>query len=372
VFDAEGNGCSSGLHGLCTSFDRWSVQAAEAAKFAQKRLREAAGDPAAADCPAFLMGESMGGALSINTVLQKPEMWAGMILIAPMCAISPELMPAWPVVQALRCMAVCCPGWAVVPMQDHLPNCFRNGHSYILERARSDPLRYAGVNRLGTGLQSLNVMDKIREQAADIRTPLLVMHGSADVVTDPHSSLRFWESTSSEDKTYVTFEDAWHVMWFDNYDNRVMALDMIDEWVSQRSSSSGESAVGAAAGKSDSLEPLRPAARILKASGSCMSEIMGDKEVPVPPGGPERCFWAVDSAAVEGDAVAGASSLADETPRLTLRLLEGPALPKAWADAPMRCKFPDAATLAGLAAAAGGAEPAGDAASEPERTSASV
>lgn len=355
VFDAEGNGCSSGLHGLCTSFDRWSLQAIEAVQFAQRRLKEEAGDPSMPDLPAFIMGESMGGALSVNTVLLKSDMWAGLILGAPMCAIAPELMPAWPVVQALRCFATCCPGWAVVPMQDHLPHCFRNGHDFILKRARSDPLRYTGVNRLGTGLQSLNVMDKVMGRAADISLPLLVLHGTADVVTDPDTSLHFWESTSSEDKTYIKIKDAWHVLWFDNYDNRVFTLDAMDEWISQRCVSSAPEDAGAPAPKAASLRDLlRPAARILEVSGSCFSELVGEAEVPVPPGGPEQCFWAVDPAAVEGDAPAAGPAAAEgeeavgegeapsgaELPRLTLRLLEGPPLPHAWADAPMRRKAP--------------------------------
>lgn len=40
------------------------------------------------DLPRFILGQSMGGAVSLKVHLREPDDWDGMILVAPMCKVS--------------------------------------------------------------------------------------------------------------------------------------------------------------------------------------------------------------------------------------------------------------------------------------------
>lgn len=41
----------------------------------------------------FLFGQSMGGAVALKVHLKEPHGWDGVILVAPMCKVSPSLLP---------------------------------------------------------------------------------------------------------------------------------------------------------------------------------------------------------------------------------------------------------------------------------------
>jgi len=328
TFDCEGNGTSSGTRGLTLSFDRLSEQAAAALEFARDRLREDLGPAAAAAAPAFLVGESMGGALAVNTALEDQSLWSGVALVAPMCGIDPKLMPPAVLVAALRGVASCCPGLAAVPTADHLPHCFRCDADTLIPLARSDPMRYTGLTRLGTGLSMLGVMDRLHGRAPALRLPLFVLHGTADAVTAPAVSMAFWEACGSEDKTYVRLQGAWHVLWVDDYAVRVAALDALSAWITARAE--GEDDGG-------------PAARVVEAEAEDRAWIPGPRERPRPRDGAEA-WWTV----APGSAAPGAPSVPLRA-TVTMRVVDGPPLPASWA----RAAAASAAAIAPADAAAG-------------------
>jgi acylglycerol lipase len=44
------------------------------------------------ELPRFLLGQSMGGAVSLKVHLKEPYNWDGVILVAPMCKVSSFLL----------------------------------------------------------------------------------------------------------------------------------------------------------------------------------------------------------------------------------------------------------------------------------------
>lgn len=351
AFDCEGNGCSSGLPGFIVSFQRLAVQAQVALEFARAQLgREGS------STPAFLLGESMGGALATTAARLDPSLFSGMVLFAPMCGIDPSIIPAAPIVALAKCVASCWPSLPLIDVQDHLPSCFRLDGEIVAAGARADPLRYAGKQRVGTGMRLLDVMEHMHDSAPDLAMPLLVFHGTADRVTDPALSLQFWERFGSADKTYIRLQDAWHVLMFEPYATRVFVIEALDEWLCQRAEVAKDEA-GAAAGSAASKSVTASGgmvggARVLKAvdSGDVVSLL--PKTVPRPGrqsvGG---LWWSVDPRAVDGaspaEAAAGAaegapSRVAGGAPdygSVRLSLVEGPLLPAAWAAAPAARKW---------------------------------
>lgn len=70
-----------------------------------------------------------------------------------------------------------------------------------------------------------------------VSSPLLILHGAADKVTDPQVSQFLYEKASSEDKTLKLYEDCYHCILEGEPDDRIFGvLGDIIEWLDSRCS----------------------------------------------------------------------------------------------------------------------------------------
>uniref|UniRef100_A0A151UDD7 Monoglyceride lipase n=1 Tax=Cajanus cajan TaxID=3821 RepID=A0A151UDD7_CAJCA len=81
AMDYPGFGLSEGLHGYIPNFDDLVDDVVE--HYTKIKAR-----PDLRDLPRFILGQSMGGAVSLKVHLKEPNSWDGMILVAPMCKVS--------------------------------------------------------------------------------------------------------------------------------------------------------------------------------------------------------------------------------------------------------------------------------------------
>lgn len=65
-----------------------------------------------------------------------------------------------------------------------------------------------------------------------ICSPLLILHGAADLVTDPHVSEFLYEKASTKDKTLKLYEDGYHSILEGEPDDRIStAINDIISWL---------------------------------------------------------------------------------------------------------------------------------------------
>jgi acylglycerol lipase len=195
--------------------------------------------------PRFLYGESLGGALCLLLHFDDPAGYDGAILMAPMCKISEKMKPPWPVEHVLRLLARWAPTLPIVPTADLVDKSVKDPAKRLL--AKNNPRRYAGKPRLGTVIELLRVTASLEEKLKDVSLPFLVLHGDADVVTEPAVSSFLYESAKSEDKTIRIYEGMLHSLIQGEPDENVaIILEDISSWlklrVQQRNSSGGEGA----------------------------------------------------------------------------------------------------------------------------------
>lgn len=81
----------------------------------------------AAELPAFLYAESLGGAIALLITLRRDELvperrFDGVVLNGAMCGISEKFKPPWPLEHFLSIAAFLIPTWCVVPTRGSLPN----------------------------------------------------------------------------------------------------------------------------------------------------------------------------------------------------------------------------------------------------------
>lgn len=198
MMDVEGHGLSDGLHGCVHDLQLVAVDLGE---YFMDQLRSNA---EFGNKPFFIYGISMGGAIAFNisTIPQcraVQNVLKGVILCAPMVKVSDDLKPADIVVNALSLAARWIPFAPITPIPEVLDRCFKDPK--ILQRARENKLSYGKPPRLQTALAMLETTSDISERMDQLRLPVLILHGGADVVTCPKLSAILYEKCSSEDKT---------------------------------------------------------------------------------------------------------------------------------------------------------------------------
>ncbi|CAN1244519.1 Caffeoylshikimate esterase [Linum perenne] len=182
ALDHPGFGLSEGLHGYIENFDDLVDNAIEQFNKIKER-------PELRGLPRFILGQSMGGAVTLKAHLKEPCEWDGVILVAPMC------------------------------------------------RAEYNVICYSDRVRLQTAVELLKATEEIEAQVDKVSAPLLILHGAADKITDPKVSEFLYENAASEDKTLKLYEEGFHSILEGEPDDRIFAVfDDIITWLDSRSS----------------------------------------------------------------------------------------------------------------------------------------
>ncbi|KAJ4971896.1 hypothetical protein NE237_004995 [Protea cynaroides] len=181
----------------------------------------------------FLLGESMGGAVTIFLHRNKPDYWDGAILVAPMCKIADEMKPHPLVVKALEKLCKIIPTWKLTPVQDITDLAIKEPARR--DEVRSNPLCYKGRPRLQTAKELLRVCTDVEQNLDKVSLPFLIVHGGDDKVTDPSVSKLLYESAASVDKTLKLYPGMWHALTSgEPVENMNLVFADIVAWLNQR------------------------------------------------------------------------------------------------------------------------------------------
>ncbi|KAL3525465.1 hypothetical protein ACH5RR_013837 [Cinchona calisaya] len=201
AMDYRGFGLSEGLHGYIPSFDGLVDDVIEH----YSQVKE---NPDFLGLPSFLFGQSMGGAVALKVHFKQPDSWNGAVLVAPMCKIADDIVPPFLVRQILIVVAKLLPKRKLVPQKDLADVAFRDVKKKTM--TAYNVIAYKDKPRLGTALQLLNTTQEIEKQLEKVSLPLLIVHGKADMVTDPSVSKALYEKARSTDKKLILYDDAYH------------------------------------------------------------------------------------------------------------------------------------------------------------------
>lgn len=183
--------------------------------------------------PKFLFGESMGGAICVLIQFRKPNYFNGAVLIAPMCRISDKVRPKWPIPEILMFVSKFAPTLAIVPTADLVEKSVKVAEKRVI--GVMNPMRYTGKPRLGTVMELLRVTDYLSSKLSEVEIAFIVLHGDADVVTDPDVSVELYEKAKSEDKSLKIYRGMMHSLLFGETDENVeiVRADILS-WLNHR------------------------------------------------------------------------------------------------------------------------------------------
>ncbi|KAJ4770309.1 alpha/beta-Hydrolases superfamily protein [Rhynchospora pubera] len=227
ALDYPGFGLSEGLHGYIPSFNAIVDDVVE--HFS--KIRE---NPEYRGKPCFLFGQSLGGAVALKVHFKQPDRWDGAILVAPMCKIADGVAPPWALQQILILVAKFLPKEKLVPQKDLADLALKETKKR--DQCAYNVIAYKDKPRLGTALELLRTTQEIERRLEEVTLPLLILHGEADVVTDPSVSKALYEKAKSSDKKLCLYKDAWHSLLEGESDDTIFrALDDIISWLDSHS-----------------------------------------------------------------------------------------------------------------------------------------
>lgn len=181
----------------------------------------------------FLYGESMGGAVALLLHKKDPAFWTGALLVAPMCKISEKVKPHPVVVNLLTRVEEIIPKWKIVPTKDVIDSALKD--PIKREQVRSNKLIYQDKPRLKTALEMLRASMRLEDTLHEVTLPFFVLHGEADVVTDPEVSKALYEQASSRDKTIRLYPGMWHGLTSGEPDENIdIVFSDIIAWLDRR------------------------------------------------------------------------------------------------------------------------------------------
>jgi acylglycerol lipase len=245
ALDLRGHGRSEGPRVMVSSFEEYLADL----DIFLDRIHQRESDK-----PVFLFGHSMGAAIvALIAITRQPQIGdctnfhghhacmvgengtvpfdsrkiAGIILSAPPVQVGGQVFPV------LRHLA----GWVsrVWPSLRlvHMGSRFISRDPEVVADFRRDPLVYHGRFPVRTGAEILRAGKQIQDSANLLRLPLLILHGTGDLVTSSEGSRLLHMRAGSCDKTLHLYEGLYHDLLHEPEKEHVKA-DIV-AWIKEKS-----------------------------------------------------------------------------------------------------------------------------------------
>lgn len=189
--------------------------------------------------PAFLVGESMGGAVAYSVYNRVPDLFTGVVFVCPMCKINDHMLPPQWVINLLM--------WAIGPTGTsswlgYLPIAPSSDLKDVTTKVPEKremlsrcPTVFDRNPRLATARELINVTQRISSSLSEFDAPFLVLHGLADLVTDPALSESLYKESRSKDKCIKLYEGMWHSLLIGEPDPSIhQVFNDMGKWITKR------------------------------------------------------------------------------------------------------------------------------------------
>lgn len=155
--------------------------------------------------PVFLYGHSLGGQITLSYAIERRPEVVGVIVSAPWLRLT-YLPPAWKLTLA-RGLANLVPGFT---QETGLDQAVPMTHDTALLAAYPDQHLAHAKMSARLGVDAMRQGEWLLTQAAELRQPVLVLHGGADGVFKPEVSQAFVAQAGAPDKTFKEYPGLYH------------------------------------------------------------------------------------------------------------------------------------------------------------------
>ena len=214
ALDHEGHGQSGGMRGHINEFDDFVetlntfIDAIESRHQGKK---------------IFLVGHSMGGAISVNYLLKYQQRLAGCLLSGAALSVGQVISPFQQ--QVLRFFSLVLPRVPLIKIEGEAVS----RDPAVVEAYENDPLVYRGKATARLLAEIVSAAKRGLLLAGEISLPLFIMHGGGDLLTSPSGSEELYEKVASTDKTLKIYDGLYHEIFLEEEKYEVFAD--IEEWL---------------------------------------------------------------------------------------------------------------------------------------------
>jgi acylglycerol lipase len=167
----------------------------------------------------------MGGAIVARLGIERPPKVRGLILSAPAVCVGGHVFP---VLRHLASVA----SWLWPTLRLTRMGCsFISRDPAVVADFKNDPLVFHDCFPVRTGNEILRSAKQIQNGARQIKLPLLVLHGTGDIVTDPRGSRLLVSRASSSSKTLQLYTGLYHDLFHEPERDQVIA-DLV-AWIEE-------------------------------------------------------------------------------------------------------------------------------------------
>jgi alpha-beta hydrolase superfamily lysophospholipase len=215
AFDLRGHGRSAGRRVAVERFEDY----VDDLELFLASVKEREGDK-----PVFVFGHSMGGAIASMLVATRQPELAGLLLSGPALALD-----LFPLTMALSV-------WVgdVLPNLGalKLPNENFSRDKAVVKAIGKDPLVYQDPGPARTAAQLGHGIAVIWKHVDRFTLPLLLLHGTRDLLTAPFGSVELHRRAPASDKTLHIYPGLYHDLLHEPEKDKVLAD--ITSWMSER------------------------------------------------------------------------------------------------------------------------------------------
>lgn len=195
AFDRRGSGMSAGRPNYAAS---WDDLREDLARFVDIVEDQCGRLPS-------LVGLSFGGLQALDFALKAPQSLHSCVVMAP--ALDDSGSSSF-LKKVLPYLARWVPKISVDPGLD-VSALVRD--AFLCQAYRTDPLWRGGITP-ALAFATTQAIARVHQNAGQITTPVLLLHGTADRIVPIYGSRKFFPRLGSEDKTFLEFPGAFHAL----------------------------------------------------------------------------------------------------------------------------------------------------------------
>ena len=216
-FDQRGHGKSQGLRGYVEQFSYFINDLNTFLSIVRSKHQ---------DAKIFIVGHSIGGTIATAYAVHHQAQFDGLVLSGATLKAGTSISRGLIIIARLLSLLLPKMGLYVIDASAI------SRDKAIVDAYIDDPLVYRGKIRARLGTELIKVMQVLPRQMPEISLPILIMHGTADRLSDPNGSQMLYDGVSSSDKTLKLYDGFYHEIF--NEPGRKQVFADMEAWLAQR------------------------------------------------------------------------------------------------------------------------------------------